>query len=69
MQSHKTAGSALWSLAKERRGELGKEIRLVKNKQHKTAQKKERKERLNPAKEGDKRDKFLFKVKKIRLGP
>lgn len=56
-QSHKNnRGEHQWPFAKERHGVFGKEICLVKNKQHKTAPK--RKKRLNPAKEGH--DKFLF---------
>lgn len=49
-EPQKQRGEHQKSFAKERHGIFGKEICLVKNKQHKTAQK--GKKRLNPAKKG-----------------
>lgn len=43
MQSHKTTREHQWSFAKETHSIFGKEIRLVKNKQHKTAPRREEK--------------------------
>ena len=62
MQSHRTTREHQWSFAKETHSIFGKEIRLVKNKQHKTAPKRE--EKVKPLqKEGNNKSFFNKEIR------